>query len=583
MKQRKYSHNHYGWIDLLFLLGWLFIGMTLRFANLEAKPASSIEIATIGFSLGHGFAQIPLDKLISESTLLSPLRFDAAVSSADVVNRLMSESTHPPLYFWLTHWWTKLFTKDGELVSLTVGRSLSAIFGGLAIPAIFGLSWVAFRSRLVAHLAAALMAVSPYGIYLAQEARHYTLTILWIIASLTCLAVATRCIYWRTRLPIWIGCIWVLVNSLGIATHYFFALALGAEALAIVGLWFWDFNHQDKTQSSFGCWWRVGAVALGTLTGCLVWLPVATSISSNELTDWIATSYELNDIWQPIPRLMAWSIAMIMMLPIEGTPTAVTVISALVVLLALIWLIPALIRGWRSSLKREFSLPFKVLIDYWLGAISISLLVIYGLGKDISLAARYHFVYFPVVIVLIAVALANLWQTQIQALTKSKHPWFYAEGRKVAIIMLLMGLLGSLTVVNDFGFQKSRHSDSLAKHIRATSTVPSLVATTYETSSQLRELIALALSVERVGSQNKSLSLKPKVPKFILVRQTRENANNNDFTILSNILLSQSKPFDLWGINLKVDSQNLNQLNCVEDNESELPNSGYKNSLYHCH
>ena len=123
MKQRKYSHNHYGWIDLLFLLGWLFIGMTLRFANLEAKPASSIEIATIGFSLGHGFSQIPLDRVIDISTLLSPLRFDAAVSSADVVNRLMSESTHPPLYFWLTHWWTKLFTKDGELVSLSVGRS----------------------------------------------------------------------------------------------------------------------------------------------------------------------------------------------------------------------------------------------------------------------------------------------------------------------------------------------------------------------------------------------------------------------------------------------------------------------------
>ncbi|MEM6610671.1 MAG: hypothetical protein AAF652_00140 [Cyanobacteria bacterium P01_C01_bin.72] len=44
-------------IDLLhlLLLGLLLvIGMSFRFANQDAKPASSIEIATLGFSLGQG-------------------------------------------------------------------------------------------------------------------------------------------------------------------------------------------------------------------------------------------------------------------------------------------------------------------------------------------------------------------------------------------------------------------------------------------------------------------------------------------------------------------------------------------------
>ena len=560
----------------LLLLGlWLVIGMSLRFANLDAKPASSIEIATIGFSLGQGFAEIPLDRVVDISTLLSPLKFNPALDYSDVFNRLMGESTHPPLYFWLTHWWIELFADDGQLVSLTLGRSLSAIFGGLAIPAIFGLSLVAFRSHLTAHLAAALMAVSPYGIYLAQEARHYTLTILWIIASLTCLAIAARYIERRNRLPIWLCCLWIVINALGIATHYFFALALGAEALVVVGLCFWDFKR-DLARFSFSYWWRIIAVGLGTLAGCLVWLPVATSISGNELTDWIQTSYDLDDIWQPIPRLIAWLITMVMLLPIEGTPTAVTVISALVVLLALIWLIPALIRGWQSSLRNEFSLPLKVLIGYWLRAIAICLLVIYGLGKDISLAARYHFVYFPVVIVSIAVALANLWQTQIQPLTKNKHPWFYAEGRKVAIIMLLMGLLGSLTVVNDFGFQKSRHSDSLAKHIQVTSTVPSIVVTTYETSSQLRELVALALSLERVRSHNSRLQ-QFDLPKFLLIRKTDTNQ-----TTLNKILASQPKPLDLWGVSFKEDEQNLAYLNCIKDSRAKLADSGYRHQLFHC-
>lgn len=581
LKQSKNRHNNSSnRLHLLLLLGWLAIGMVLRFTNLDAKPASSIEIATMGFSLGHGFAQIPLDRVISESTLLSPLRFDAAVSSADVVNRLMTESTHPPLYFWLTFWWTKLFSSNGEVdASLEIGRSLSTIFGALAIPAIFSLSWVAFRSKLVAYLAAVLMAVSPYGIYLAQEARHYTLSILWIIASVTCLIIATQCIDRRTKLPIWVGCIWVLVNGLGMATHYFFCLALGAEALVIVGLWYWDFNRKNQAQFSFSYWWSIGAVGLGTLAGCLVWLPVASGISNNELTDWIQTSYDLNDIWQPIPRLMAWLITMVMLLPIEGVPTEAIVISALVVVLFLIWLVPALIRGGQSSLDSELSLPLKVLIGYWLGTIAIYLVVIYGLDKDISLAARYHFVYFPVVIVLIAVALANLWQAKASISTK-RH-WFYAEGKRVAVIMLLMGFIGSLTVINNYGFQKSRHSDSLAGHILATSKVSSIVATTYETSSQLRELIALALSFERVSSQTKFLS-QSKFPQFLLVRQ--KDANNQDigFSTLSKILASQPKPLDLWGINLKVDSENLSQLNCIEDSESQLSDSGYQNHLYHC-
>ena len=53
------------WLHLLLLLGWLVIGVALRFTNLAVKPASSIEIATLGFSLGHDFSQIPLDQVIS--------------------------------------------------------------------------------------------------------------------------------------------------------------------------------------------------------------------------------------------------------------------------------------------------------------------------------------------------------------------------------------------------------------------------------------------------------------------------------------------------------------------------------------
>ncbi len=41
-----------------------------------------------------------------------------------------------------------------------------------------------------------MMTVSPYGIFQAQEARHYTLAIFRVIASVSCLVIATR------RLPV---------------------------------------------------------------------------------------------------------------------------------------------------------------------------------------------------------------------------------------------------------------------------------------------------------------------------------------------------------------------------------------------
>jgi len=571
MKTSKDNNNR---LHLLLLLVWLVIGVALRFTNLDLKPASSIEIATLGFSLGHGFSQIPLDQVISASTLLSPLRFDGSVSSTDVIEHLMSESTHPPLYFWLTFWWTKLFVGDGELVSLFVGRSLSAIFGSLAIPAIFGLSWLAFRDRIIPHLAALLMAVSPYGIYLAQETRHYTLTILWVIASLSCLILATQHIYQRIKLPIWVVCIWVLVNSLGIATHYFFSLALGAEGLVVLGLLVWDYRRRESTQFSFSYWWPIVAVGFGTLVGCLVWLPVVSGISSNQLTDWIETSFDLDEIWQPIPRLIIWLITMVMMLPVEGTSLVVTVISALVILSVLIWIIPALVRGWKSSLNSSIGFPLRVLGGYWLAVIMIFFVVIYGLGKDISLAARYHFVYFPAVIVLIAVALAHHWQNSSN---------FYAIGKKVVVVLVFMGFLGSLTVVNNLGFQKSRNSDRLAAHIQANATVPTLVAMTYDTHSQLRELIALTLSFERLGDEDKSLS-----PEFLLVRRDKEQ--DQSFATLSEILRSrtaspgrsQPKPLNLWGINLKIGKESLSQLNCTPDKKLRISNTGYRNRFYFC-
>jgi uncharacterized membrane protein len=568
---------------LILLLVWTTLGLLLRFVNLDLKPASSIEIATIGYSLGHGFNAIPLDQVISIDTLLSPLRFDSSIGYADVWERLRQESTHPPLYFWLTHWWIKLWTPDGALVSLFVARSLSVIFGVLAIPAIFGLGYLAFCSWRIAHLAAILMAISPYGIYLAQEARHYTLTILWVIASLGCLIKVIQLIERKAFLPMWLLCLWIVVNALGFATHYFFALALGAEVFAVFAYLFFYRTYLD-----FKYWRGLFLVAIGTGASYLAWLPVVMGISSNELTDWIRTSFELSELFQPILRLFVWIITMVMLLPVEGVSVAVAIFSGLVLLAILIWSIPILIRGWRLSfrysLRSQLSnsgmrLSMILFTSYFLGSIIIVLLLIYGLRRDISLAPRYHFLYFPVLILLVASALAVFFQDKSGVDNQLSFGNFVYSvlASRLVIVLLLVGLLGAVTVVTNFGFQKSRHSDRLVAYVQENLQVSSnknsvspLVAMTYQTHSELRELVGLALSFERWRSPIGFIGVVS--PRFLLLD------SESSLSFVFSDLLS----FDLVAVNFDIDEEQLSQLGCVKNPALNLSDSGYDDRFYHC-
>lgn len=554
--------------NLLLLLLWVILGVILRWTNLALKPASSIEIATIGYSLGHGFNQIPLDQLISLETLLAPLSLDPSIGYEDVLNRLMQESTHPPLYFWLSHLWFNLWLNQGDLVSLEIARSLSACFGVLAIPASYLLARVAFPSRLVAHLAALLMAISPYGIYLSQEARHYTLSVLWVIASLICLVKSLKLIEQKITMPIWLGLVWIVINALAIATHYFFVLALGAEAIAIVVYW-WFNRHQSIIKYGRGLCLAV----IGTIASALVWLPMIDGVSGNQMTTWIATDYNLPEIFLPIPRLIAWILTMVMFLPIEDTPEIVTVGSGVAVLAVLVAIMPTLVKKWYIQLTQPHTRStMTIIIGYLGGSLLIFMLLIYGVEKDLSLAARYHFVYFPVVLLLLAIALAACCHHGLRLTSKKSimSRLITNTQTRVFVLVLIMGLLGSVIVISDFGFQKSRHSNRLAAHIRQNSTLPTIVAMTQNTHSEIRELVALAVSFKRLEQNQISLS---KIPQFILVSQQQT---------ITEILPTNQQPYNLFGVNLDISDSNLEPLGCKRDQDIDLSDSGYRDHFYVC-
>jgi uncharacterized membrane protein len=601
------------WLQWLTLFGWIAIGTIIRFINLDAKPPWSDEFATLVFSLGNSFRTVPLDRAIALDTLLQPLQPRPSASFGDVFHNLMTESTHPPVYFLLNHLWLQLFPPDEGLVSLWAARAFSAILGVAAIPAIFGLCWLAFRSRLVGQIAAAMMAVSPYGIYQAQEPRHYTLAILVIIASLACLVVATRCLENRKPIPIWLVFTWVGINTLGIAVHYFFTLTLCAEAIVLLAVVWKQFKIQIKIHNSqfpestvragFGRRFidisvnmlaklapttsRLIAVAAGTTAGGLIWLPFLQSIPDNQMTDWIYRGNPFGSILESTARFLAWMISMLWLLPVEGVSQPIALVCGVILVAFLFWTLPILISGWKIQLWRSRSRSgTQVVGGFVLVAIALFSIVTYALGADLSIASRYHFVYFPALIAIVSAALAICWDSD-RLVQHTELNWtprqqlrlkFLQTRGKVAVVLIwLLGLLGALTVVFNFGYQKIERPDRLVPIMQQGSQNPILIATAHYTRAQVRELMTLGWQFKHLyGSQVNS-------PLFLLAQHDR--SSNRSVETLYKTIAELPKPLDLWVVNFTSARHDLEEGNnqiCVPDSQRRAKVNGYRAKLFHC-
>ena len=512
------------WLDLGLMAGWIILGTGLRFTNLTAKPLWTDEFSTIVFSLGNSFRTVPLDRVISMAELLQPLQPNPQAGVGTVMHHLLTESNHPPLYFVLTHLWLQLFPPVQGLVSIWAVRSLSAGFGVLSIPATFGLAWWAFRSRVTAHLAAALMATSPFGVYLAQEARHYTLPILWAIASLGCLVIALRLLHQNLALPRWLCGSWILVNGLGIATHYFFTLVLASAGLVLLVL-----GSRDWQKLRLIGWQRLGLVVIGSVVSGLVWLPFLSGASDNELTRWIVRSDRQGWQWlDPIAQTLAGWITMLYMLPIQAGDRPVVMVSIVALLLLSLGTAVLLGRGWSAQWKIEQNrLPLDNLGGFVVGAIALFLGITYGLERDVTSAFRYNFVYFPAVVVLMGGALAHYWQ--------QRGKW---------IVMLIIGLscVGAVTVVTNLGYQKTHRPDLVVQAIQAESHGNVLVAIAHRTHGQTGRLMGLAHDWQRHPSPTATV-------QFLLAHQTPNP--QTALTSLQRALETQPRPFGLWLINVE--------------------------------
>jgi hypothetical protein len=271
---------------------------------------------------------------------------------------------------------------------------------------------------------------------------------------------------------------------------------------------------------------------------------------------------------------------MLVILPVENQSWPVIVPMALLILLTLYWVIPPVIQGIRRQLKLPNDRLMVLVIGGFVGvALVLFLAIIYIQGSDLSVAPRYHFVYFPAFLLVIAAALAMSWQpikseaSALQSATQGN--WFSRlprlSGRQVVIWVVLMGLIGSMTVVSDLSFRKSRHPDVLAAEIAQAKT-PTLVAVGYETHAEIRSTIAIGYELARSAFEQASST------KFLLLKEKEDSRLL--LTSLTQGINSFARPLNLWTINLpkKLD---LSGLNCQKSHRNDQ-DTGYSDRHYLC-
>ena len=193
---------------------------------------------------------------------------------------------HPPLYYFLLHFWMEP-AGDGEFAV----RFLSVLAGVLLIAATFRLARIFFDQE-VALIAAFLSALSAFQLYYSQETRMYILVALWSALSVLAMArlfLASRAVVNLSLLA------YTLTTIAALYTHYFaFTLVLFENLSFLVWLLLtWRLRRHMRQVGNLS--YTTGLWIAAQLVVVLAFLPWL-AFAGNQLTSWPAISESLSPI-----------------------------------------------------------------------------------------------------------------------------------------------------------------------------------------------------------------------------------------------------------------------------------------------
>lgn len=253
------------------LIGLLLIGLTFRFINLDRKVFWVDEVITVIRAAGYTKSEVT--DILADGSLHTPQELLAYQkltpnrSLADAVAAFQKSPEHTPLYFLLVRFWMQLFGN-----SVTAIRSFSVLCSLLLLPALYWLSQLLFGSARVSQIVVMLMAISPFFVAYAQEARPYSLWLLLLTLSSGALLRALE----RNTLSNW--AVYALTLTLSLATSLLsFCVLLGQavyvalhrrlqlrrfslaalSATAAMLPWLWLIGQQWQTLQANTTWMRL--------------------------------------------------------------------------------------------------------------------------------------------------------------------------------------------------------------------------------------------------------------------------------------------------------------------------------------
>ena len=543
----------------LALATLLLLGLGLRFWQLDAKPLWLDEVLTGLFTRGQSTRDLPLNQFLPLSALDAIFSFQPDQTCAVLAQRLATESVHPPLFFCLLYGWMDWLRPDNWIWAM---RALPALFGVATIAAIYWLNRIAF-SPAAGLWAAALMAVSPFAVYLSQEGRHYTLPMLIITLALAALVQMQQDLVSQKQLRgvIWLG--WSLLNLLGLYVHYFCLLALIAQ---IAALSIWLLGKSTR----YWIAWTASLAVIGL--GYWPWIPTLLNHFSRPETNWlIPYKPDWLDRLEPLYQTLAGWTLMVIALPVEDQPRWIAVPVVLLTLSFMLWLVWQLRVGFRRLWLDLASRPASLLIASFTGVILLQFFaIVFLLNKDLTVVPRYNFVYYPGVCALLAASLSRIG--------------------KRALVLLAVSLISSLFVVNGLVFQKSYHPDQVARHMAFEPEQSMAMVMTYESPQE----IALGLSF---ASELRKLYAAQPDPPVRFAFLDRSTGYSQAWRSLEQLDQPLSPPLNLWvvaspGMRTKEYPQRLTlnaprtistrpKMRCQVD-PTELYRKGFPYQLFRC-
>ncbi|MDJ1180599.1 glycosyltransferase family 39 protein [Roseofilum sp. BLCC_M91] len=247
----------------VFITVCILLGIFFRFYHLDTKiywlDETFTALRVSGYSAPELVEIIPKNQVLTIQDIQGYYNPSPERPFSDVAQALANNAEHTPLYFVMLRFWREAF---GSSVAVT--RSLSAVISLLAFPGVYWLCLELFESSITGWMAMGLLAISPFQVLYAQEARQYSLL---AVVTLFSSAALLRAIRLQNQSPTWRklnGYSWGIYAAsiaLGLYTHLLFALVLFAHGIYV--LWLERFR-----------WTRIWKPYLITnLIGCLAFTP----------------------------------------------------------------------------------------------------------------------------------------------------------------------------------------------------------------------------------------------------------------------------------------------------------------------